>query len=495
MRSWEPVVYNPIGGINLEDNDAALGENEVRTAQNLLFEAGECKARPGTTTTEVTTLGSAPVFFQSLYVGGTPWTVMQLANGKIYKVVGTTATEITGAGTTFGSADFNNVCSVNGAVLFGNNTGGVLRWLTTGVVYTILASARMRYLTSHLSRAVGAYDTNVAGTGQIMVEWSKPGDETVWNTSPSTDGSGSTTLSDAPDDITGLKTIRNTIVVVRRTGFHLGFPTGVAIPAFRFEVFRRGDNSVGCPYPATVAVSDETLFFVGPDDIYMFDLNEIVPIGYKVRTAVLNTLRTANKGYAGFISRMALNGSYRTRYNLVPYGSAVSATDPHFCYDLRDRTWSRHVYNTTSAWGFNFIQSGTAEGLARVNASLAAEPIDVFTWDANVACESLMRFTGRTMRIGPYDRDMQVNRVMMNVRDKTGVSVTVTVDGRRGDTAVNYPVAITAGTNNDSHWVRKWGNCQGPVGQDVQVSVSVNPNLPFSTDTIMLEVSEAGQLV
>lgn len=474
----QPAQFPIIGGVNLETSEDSLERGEVRNALNFLFQDGEAKTRPGVDTLA---LGSAGVcvYGKSFRLGETPKSVLVASTGKVWVLAADgSQTEITGAGTAFGTAYYHNAEAVNGVILVANTTGGILRWDPTGGTYTVQASAKYRYVTAHLSRAVAAYDITPGSENPRKVGWSIAGDETDWTGI----GSGTNILADAPDDITGLGTIRNVVVIARREGFHLAYPTGVTLPVYRFEGWSR--KGVGCNYPSTFASEGDLVFCVGQDDVYTFDLTEMSPIGKDIRRELFKYL-TAGVAYRGFTSRIS---KYEPRflYHLVGDGSRPDL--PHFVYDPYEKKWSRHDYAERTLAGFNRVRTTADEAPA-----LLTSGGNLLSWNSDLPCEEPASLITGNQIIGALEDDCAVKRALLRYRDWGVGAVQVAVRGTGGATTREESVVIGIGSEAASgEWRRKWANVMSG-GQDFQIRLTVPAGQKFSTNYVSLKATKLGE--
>lgn len=500
--------WRPLAGLNREDSEDSLGEMEVRNGKNFLWEDDECKTRPGVASEAVSFSpgtpaigGSTPTSFvygNSIRVNDLPYTFCIGANDKLYRVdysafftnsdasttninsVTPVAVEMTGTAITWGDPIFHNSISFNGIVLIGNSTGGLIRWDPATSYYTIITDAKFRYITAHLSRAVGGYDTNGSVlVGPRTVGYSKVGDETVWTGGF---GAGTTLLADSNDEITGMDTLHNVVVVCRRMGFHLGFSTGDSTAPFRFEKW--SDNAPGVYFPSTKAVENNVLYFVGRDNTYTFDLNKVEAIGGKIRKDLNAALIVGSTNYRGFISRAAKGSTFRTRYNIVGLGAGLY----HYAFDTENGTWSKHLYAFTPGSAWNRIISNTSEGphLTDTNATTP----HFYTWDSALACESAAFILSGTYQFGDMEKDYTVHRVIVRSRDNGAITPTLTLSAILNDAVVTSNVSPTTGTvGADGLWKREWYDVQ-LVGQEFTIQLDVTGK--YSVNLISEKVAEAG---
>lgn len=483
--------WQPIGGVNREQNENSLDPTEVFDSSNFLYENGQAFARPGVAMGVLSGIATGLIFAKSLRINSTPTNVLIGSDSKLYKEILRTCTQITGAGVTWGAANFQDAISFNGVVIFANSTGGFVRWDPAGTTYTVIAAAKYRYVTKQYSRIIGAYDTNQnALIGPRTIGWCVTGDETTWTGF----GSGTSLLSDADDEITGMGTVQNVIVIARRTGFHLGFSTGVSNPAFRFEKWN--DASVGCFYPETWTVDMGLCYFVGRDNVYTFDLQQLKPIGNKIRKDLLPIIG-GGASYRGFVTQMGGVGNLgRRRYHLVP----LDSTNPHFCLDIDSGVWSKHIYDPTvvvgRTWAFSRIVSDVIEGPTLVDGS---NPPKYYTWNSTLACETAASMTSSDMNIGDLEKDYSISRIMMRARDyglnTPGPTVTLAAQLKdNSGNSIDQSVAVQRATGSagaDGKWHRYWFDMRN-VGQKFVINLLVAAGLKFAVDYFSLETAESG---
>lgn len=445
----EYIDYKPIGGINQEDPEIALREEEVRDARNFLFERGIALTRPGLTSY---TTASAGVKLVRSFNFNTVKTIAVIGN-QIFSLdpVTLAATQITNGlqQLSFGNAEHVSVDVVNGVVLIGGQTGGIVRWDPAGTTFSVVNTVGYRYVTGQISRAVAAYDVGGSALlGPRTVGWSRAGDETNWT---GTFQAGTVTLADANDDITGIGNLRGTIVVARTGGFHLGHATGNSNPAFSWELHSK--FAIGCKYPSTWTVYGTQAFFVGEEDVHTFNLVAVEDIGRPIRRELLGYLRLGIL-YRGFVSQgIGLNA--RDHYHLCP----MTATEglPHFLYDLEERKWSKHVYDGyLPVTGWYQKLAGNASAPALMDASGA-----IRVWDEAVACEAESKLYSKKFIIGRPEQDFQSQRGLMVYRAPADIENLEVVVTANVDTSVKSGVMGVA-LKGDNFWRRAFMNHRIP---------------------------------
>lgn len=481
-----PVEFSPISGVNAYDNYARIGPGEVENANNLLFERQMCFNRPGLTTNAWTgsAVGTA-AFAESVADNGFQYSLLITTANRIFRYGGA---EITAASTTaaFGNNIYDNINSVIGLVLFGNNPGGLVTWdPSAGNTYNVVSGAPYRYFTGHKGRAVAGYRLT-GGSVQANARtfaWCTPGNVTTWT---STDGTaGEEAIADINDEITGIGVLHDIVVILRRYGIHLAYPTGTLPLPYDVQSFILKGN--GCFWPSTAAWSDEMVCMVGEDDVYVFDLQKLTPIGKNIRKGLLAAL-TAGVVYRGFITRTGIGTEIRYRYNLFPVQSAGSA---HYIYDFFEQTWSKQSYTTAANWAFNFapLQASPAYGITFLDNS---DPPQVSYWDNTVNCEETASFTKYSGVLPVPEKDFKINDVLVRTKDFGPMAITILMQATLGDVVSIKSATRTVGGANTGRWTRQWmsrgTSTLEQVGNDFLLTLSVPAGVKFVCDYVGLDV-------
>lgn len=444
-------TFTPLGGVNYEDNSARLPTTQVQAAVNRLFEEMKCKSRPGLNNTTITGVTGPISFVENVVCNSVQYSIYINQAGLLFYVASGIGTgPINGPGTTFGNVAFQNITSIIGKIVFGNNTGGIITWDPTVLAnnYAVVASAPYRYIIGQQGRAIAAYDTSASLlTGPRTFAWSKPGDLTIWT---STDGSaGNESLAEISGEITGLGVLHNIGVIPWRGGIHLAYPTGTLPLPYNVQSFIL--KGCGIWFPATVAFTDEHMFGVGEDDVYLFDLQTFQPIGKAIRKELLTNLYSGVL-YRGVVTRYSASFYPRYRYHLFPINSAASA---HFVYDLSEQTWGRHTYTQSANWAWNMpspASSGLGDfGIAFVDNS---NPPVAHYWDTSLSCEAtgnIVRYVGN---LDTLDTDYQIEDIILHWQDFGSITVTITIVGQGSQGPVNTTATLTITGTNDGAWKR-----------------------------------------
>lgn len=516
-----PVGFTPWGGLNTTDAATQLEPSELADSLNFFWNNKSARVRSAWQTSNVVsglvTTPDSIMALISFQAGGLNQNLLIpfTDQARIYKInlVTGVATEITGPG--YGGAFSTDIffyptikpAVVNGNVLIPGAATKLIRHVPGAAAYTVISSVVPAFITSHLSRAVGAYDI-VAANGQIKVMWSVPGDETDWTSALL--GAGSTTLSEIPDRITGIGVLHDVLFVPRRYGIHLGYNTGVATTPYRFENYLKGGlGEVGNYIPASLAISNNIAYFIGPDNVYKFDLSGgLQPIGDKIVSSLMTDVINSTRQYKGVIWRVGGSSASgtatkpRPRYALVPLEVAPTGNAMIYMYDIIDGTWSKHDFPGTGAHSaaiMNFADDNTTVGTAVAPLVLADKassntPAYRFLKDDVSGPESTATFLlSKVFQVGHAGKDYVLRRVLVRSKDIAGnASITLTATCRLGSTAQTISKTKVCNVNHDDAWISTWFDIQ-LTGQNFQFKAALtSANDLAEIDYVEAEFSESG---
>lgn len=487
----QPIPYSPVAGISYGETPFAIAENQVQNSLNWCYDGRYAWTRPGLKRTVVSGTGLGQVrMAASLRVEGTPYSFFITFTNKLFSLdQNGVATEITGAGFTMASNPNNDTyCVVSDEVLIGNCSSGLIQWVAGAASYSISTSPKYAYVTSHFSRAVAANAT--PGFGSIrQVAWSVPGDPSDWTST--IDGAGSALLTDAPDGINGLANVQNTLVVARRYGFHLGYATGVANPAFRFEMYSQRD--VGVYRGGSVGVTADTMFFIGQDNVYSFDTNRIVAIGDDIRQLLFEG-RSHVSGSAeryikmlGFISRRMVSGEApRATYNIVQVPDGQGPANwpfRHFALDIQRGIWECHEYE--DEWGFAWEShpNNTDSTISFVDRNSAPS---ICSWDGTIACERAAVMHGRNLVIGMESDDASLDRALLKWQDRGPARLKFTVSSDLSENEISHTADVLLGSEGRrGRWSRTWINGLRSAGNGWEYRIETVPGTSLAISQII----------
>jgi hypothetical protein len=467
----ESFTIHPVAGVNYENSSDVIKDTEVSDVRNFLFEGGQVVGIPGLE--QLLTFSSPVVFGKSFSLAASPTTIVASSDNKLWYDNAGALNQLVGAGLSWGSVVDYNADVINGEIVLGNNNGGLVRVIPPAP-YALVAAAPYKYIVGHRSRAIAAYDM-VLGLPR-RIAYSKVGDVTNW-TPPY---GGTVDITEAPDDITGLFNINNVIVVVRRSGIHLGLETGIT-PPYKWNCWSKGRS--GFPYPSTLTSDGSVIYGCGPDNVYTFDLAELKPIGTKIRKVLIPLLK-AGIVYQGCISQLTAPSIPRTRYHLIP----KTAGYPHFCYDIADGTWTVLSHLLPVIGGFDYISqvSGAKDSLCLFTSGVC------YIWTWNVLPGSASWLVSKTHAVEPLSKNFAYNRTLLAYRDTGATRVKMSVSFAQEEELVVVSKERSVGGEGDQELRRAWFNHEGVNGQQFQLRVDVPADNRLSFNTLVMQISPGG---
>lgn len=302
------------------------------------------------------------------------------------------------------------------------------------------------------------------------VYWSKIGDGTVW-TGHFT--AGNTILQEASDGVVAGGVAKNTIVLGRPSGFHLGVPTGDASNPYDWKAVSHAGVGVG--HPLSFVTYGDTIFFADSHDIYMYDLASLESIGEGVSNTIFQLC-----AYYGLTLRAYIVNGYkygrRPQLHLLPTMSPSTYVDggstptlptvnpkdiPHFVYDLNEKKWSQHKYD--EADNDPYPLDGWPQYYHSLHLLSTYQPVNMhrpglirrksagaqyLIWDnvaAPLGCESVMYFTTGTIDCGDPSAEFRLVRFMFHGRVSSDTTCTVQVNYSLKDvlTTTSFTFSIT----------------------------------------------------
>jgi len=236
-------------------------------------------------------------------------------------------------------------CIVNGKLCFGNGNINVQYWdPATDVAVELNATyaQKARYMVSYDERLWLA-DMTVSGSrNPWFVRWSAISTPTDFTAS----SAGWKAFLDTQEPITGLGVVGGILFVYKKTMFHIGRKTGVAIAPVSWPQDRRGAG-VYAPYSLVHAYG--TNYFVGVDNIYRMDGDRAVPIGESVRRVFFDLPTDAEL--------TKVFGDVSLRFNQIMW--AMTDEDGEqwlWTYNYFENSWSVSTFDrvVTGLGGFGF---------------------------------------------------------------------------------------------------------------------------------------------
>ena len=326
----------------------AIGDEYSPNALNVRFRFGEVRQTPGRNVLsgpETNEAASAICQFPMID-GATIWP-MKLATTKVMRWGNVSPAnprqwhQVQGTFIPAGSRRWSVAIGENKFFFCrGDNTIAYWDGLITSKFQQIVATdggtvPRARFLQHLNSHLVGAFTIEGLNTFANRVRWAESGNFQKWNEANQT-GAGFLDIYDESEEpIRGFLGLQDRGVVYRRRSIGDLVPTGLADPAFTFQLRVRG---MGCDAPYTVASNGDGHFFLGYDrNVYFWDGISLQRIGDPIREEL-----------RAFASQALIDTYFgvvllqRQEYWLV-LGSDV------FVYDYQIGAWSRDSFPSITA--------------------------------------------------------------------------------------------------------------------------------------------------
>ena len=228
-----------------------------------------------------------------------------------------------------------------------------------------------------------------------LIRWSDTGDAEEW----STGNQGSVRLTGS-DWIQGAVKFRgNYLAVLKERSVWLGYATGDS-SIFQFD---RKTAGKGCIAPYSIDVIDETVVFLGQDDVYIFNGVQIAPIGESIRTELFSDLNPAQ------LDRVfGVTVEEQKEYWLFYPSGTSTYCDKAWIYNYEKNKWTRHTYpdDMTNFGAYQLDTTVTYDSLpgtydsragrfdnsaflaASPNTLLGGQSGEMFTYDATASTEN-----------------------------------------------------------------------------------------------------------
>lgn len=484
----EFVPHPLVGGLNLDSPSDSIRDGEVADANNFIFNRGRMKTRFGVTSNTLSGTGiltfaryiAAP--YGGGFVGALYYFMHSSANVVRFYIQGTG--EITGAGTYTPMSS----CVVNAAILFANQIN-ISRYMVGAATYTVIAK-EARYVTGFNARAITGGEASYAN----RVSWSVVGDETDFVGV----GSGHTDLSDSATWIGGLGVLNDTLVICRPDGFHFGYPTGQGAMPYRFE--SRTRDGIGVHPWTRPTFFDDTLFFVGADDVYLLSGQGLKSIGGTNKNTILGYINNGVKVYECYATTR-FSGETGVFLHLIPHWTYIGASPytralnqrarlPHLVYNLVEDKWMKFYYPGYFEGGFPAVYTDPS---GPISSDVVSRSLDFciggegtqqyYTLDSAVSLEEEAWVQSKTFLIGSPTRDMTLRRALLRYRDTGAHEVKVECSADLNENRWGQEQVVAIGGKNDGKWKRKWVNLQG-MGNDFEYRITVPPGNHLETNMI-----------
>lgn len=344
-----PFAYRKnSGGLNSTASPTSLEDNESSELQNIDFDKlGSFKKRGGSVQLNTTAFNSGATW------NGLVWFEKSNGNNYLIGVCGSKlgeATSLTQAATPFTdrtgaltlTAGNNNHISwaIHVDTVLGTN-GVDVPFITTGggngsamTVPTGLTTAKWLEVFSNYT-----FLANVAVSGtshKSRLYWSAIDSISSWGSSDFRDVS-----KNDGQQITGLKTLGESLVVFKNRSIWLGFFTGDSDIPF---IFRKSRSHVGCVSGYSIQEVENGLVFESDDGFYFFDGNN----SFKLSDRITTTILTMNQNR--FQNTTSIYYQTKNRYLSSFTLSGSSTHNRNLTWDSFNNAWSVYKGLNANCW-------------------------------------------------------------------------------------------------------------------------------------------------
>lgn len=329
-------IRNLVGGMNLEVPRSELRPNESPNIVNFRFLKGALRQRHGYSQLGLDVDG-AVIGIGELVKNDQTRTAVVATTDKVYKLSGGEWAEIPAKpGTSYSGSDDVPVRMVvaQDQMVIANGADPLVSWDGVASEFSLLSSdaPAARFMVNFAGRLV-VLDTFESGTRYPWrLRWTAREDIDDWTST----GSGYEDLSDTPQRGAGLVATKNALAIFKERTILTASQTGNAYAPFNFQTKVEG---VGAMLVNSPVFTDGGVFFVGHEDVYMYDFGTVRPVGGKVRHAILDSINPLerDKAFAYY------HGPLREVWLFVPTGEA---TYPNlvWVYNLNVNAWSQFEF-------------------------------------------------------------------------------------------------------------------------------------------------------
>jgi hypothetical protein len=321
----KPITFQirpAVGGLNVSKAPQVIDYRESPSLMNVRFNKGLIQHRTGFSL-KYQGCREAPLWIDTVYAVGEQNVVCFTKNGAYYRDAATDVMlpidiyDGDGGVTSFphftmdpttdflcvdvgnGTVDFGEGLTANfanGGAVFGpdditvvcNGADGILIMVYTGGAGTPVEGQFL-----HSTWALGcptfglccAIFNSMLVVGGVLdsyttVQWSSKGRFDHWDTATYAD-TGSQVIGDSPDWILTMKKLGEYLIVYKERSIYIGRKSFLADPALIFDP--APGQGIGLAAPNSVGDLGEEHIFLGWDDVYVFSLKGIDPIGTRIK--------------------------------------------------------------------------------------------------------------------------------------------------------------------------------------------------------------------
>jgi hypothetical protein len=187
-------------------------------------------------------------------------------------------------------------------VFSGGTSEGVFAFAYTGQSVPV-EFEKMRGDAPAGARCVAIYDQRVVAGGIVgtggasnysKIQWSSKAQWDDWSYGG---GGGDTVIGDSPDWIQTMKRLGDNLIVYKERSIYIGRKTYLVDPPFRFDP--APGQGIGLAAPNSVGDLGEEHLFLGWDDVYVFSLKRLQPVGTRIREELFYGENGVNPDYIG----------------------------------------------------------------------------------------------------------------------------------------------------------------------------------------------------
>lgn len=198
-----------------------------------------------------------------------------------------------------------------------------------------------RYCVAYANRLVIAdmYDGDLSARNPWKLRWSKEGDPTNWTNSTA----GFNDFIDSEEPITGLGVSGSSLIVFKKTSYHIGQRTGEPTSPLAFPGTRRG---IGLYAPHSLVYVAGTVAWLGVSDFYFLNGDEAESIGHPIRSKFFDLVADDEL--------KNVFGINNARYNEILWVANTSGGQYMFVYNWKEKVWTTYQFsnNITGLGGF-----------------------------------------------------------------------------------------------------------------------------------------------
>ena len=314
-------------------------------------------------------------------IGGISWTAIDgtqrifsaTNQTKIFELTGgTTWTDRSAGGGTYAATNFVTFAPFGNAIVAALGTSTALNASTTGAFSAISGAPQARICFAVVTSGGGfviAANTNVNADA-----WHCSGlnDHTTWTPSIATQANSGRLVGNDSGAITAGIEFGDRPIIFKLRSIILGNYVGGDTTFTWSEV----PTSAGCVGPFALANIDTGVFFVGPDNIWIFDGSRPYTVAdNQIRQWFYNDL---NRGFRDRI-RVVYNRDRNTVWIHYPDQSSTGSCNACIVYHLVTKQWGRN--NVVAQHAFGYVQPGVVIDSVTGVINSYSDPIDSDRWN------------------------------------------------------------------------------------------------------------------